>query len=97
MIVEMVGEGVNWIMDEYVRFVIDWGEMYKGFLYGEVLVFFWWKLGFVEVEYLWGKFKYCCFVVYYWKDIVLLFLDIDGDSKGVYVLVVLFFKEMVKF
>lgn len=96
-IVEMVGEGANQITDEYARSAIDWGEMYKGFPHGEVLVSSWWKLGFAEVEYPWGKPKYCCPVVYHRKDIVLLFPDIDGDSKGVYVLAALPSKEMAKF
>lgn len=96
-IVEMVGEGANRITDEYARSAIDWGEMYKGFPHGEVLVSSWWKLGFAEVEYPWGKPKYCCPVVYHRKDIVLLFPEIDGDSKGVYVLAALPAEEMAKF
>ncbi|CAA7049323.1 unnamed protein product [Microthlaspi erraticum] len=96
-IVEMVGEGSKRITDEYARSVIDWGEIYKGFPHGEVLVSSWWKLGFPEVEYPWGKPKYCCPIVYHRKDIVLLFPDIDGDSKGVNVLAALPSKEMTKF
>ncbi|KAF8097475.1 hypothetical protein N665_0288s0008 [Sinapis alba] len=96
-IVEMIGEGANRITDEYARSAIDWGEMYKGFPHGDVLVSSWWKLGFAEVEYPWGKPKYCCPVVYHRKDIVLLFPDIDGDGKGVYVLAALPSKEMTKF
>ncbi|ESQ28841.1 hypothetical protein EUTSA_v10018535mg [Eutrema salsugineum] len=96
-IVEMVGEGSKRITDEYARSAIDWGEMYKGFPHGEVLVSSWWKLGFAEVEYPWGKPKYSCPVVYHRKDIVLLFPDIDGDSKGVNVLAALPSKEMCKF
>lgn len=96
-IVEMVGEGSKRITDEYARSVIDWGEIYKGFPHGEVLVSSWWKLGFADVEYPWGKPKYCCPVVYHRKDIVLLFPDIDGDSKGVNVLAALPSKEMTKF
>ncbi|XP_010511441.1 PREDICTED: omega-hydroxypalmitate O-feruloyl transferase-like isoform X2 [Camelina sativa] len=96
-IVEIVGEGAKRITDEYARSAIDWGELYKGFPHGEVLVSSWWKLGFAEVEYPWGKPKYSCPVVYHRKDIVLLFPDIDGDSKGVYVLAALPSKEMTKF
>ncbi|KAL1223113.1 Acyltransferase GLAUCE [Cardamine amara subsp. amara] len=96
-IVEMVGEGAKRITDEYARSAIDWGELYKGFPHGEVLVSSWWKLGFSEVEYPWGKPKYSCPVVYHRKDIVLLFPDIEGDSKGVYVLAALPTKEMIKF
>lgn len=96
-IVEIVGEGAKRITDEYARSAIDWGELYKGFPHGEVLVSSWWKLGFAEVEYPWGKPKYSCPVVYHRKDIVLLFPDIDGDGKGVYVLAALPSKEMTKF
>ncbi|CAN8238196.1 unnamed protein product [Cochlearia groenlandica] len=96
-VVEMVGEGSKRITDEYARSVIDWGEMNKGYPHGEVLVSSWWKLGFEEVEYPWGKPKYSCPVVYHRKDIVLLFPDSDGDGKGVNVLAALPSKEMVKF
>ncbi|VVA94679.1 unnamed protein product [Arabis nemorensis] len=95
-IVEMVGEGSKRITDEYARSAIDWGELYKGFPHGEVLVSSWWKLGFAEVEYPWGKPKYSCPVVYHRKDIVLLFPD-DGDSKAVSVLAALPSKEMTMF
>lgn len=98
--VEMVSEGAKRMTDEYARSVIDWGELYKGFPHGEVLVSSWWRLGFAEVEYPWGKPRYSCPVVYHRKDIILLFPDIDNEEEGgggVNVLVALPPKEMDKF
>lgn len=97
-VVEMVSEGANRMTDEYAKSVIDWGEVYKGFPQGDFLVSSWWRLGFEEVEYPWGKPMYCCPVVNHRKDIILLFPDIDGVcSNGVNVLVALPHKEMDKF
>ncbi|KAM7494434.1 hypothetical protein LguiB_029043 [Lonicera macranthoides] len=96
-IVEMVGEGSKRMTDEYARSVIDWGEVYKGFPHGEFMISSWWKLGFADVEYPWGKPRYSCPVVYRRKDIILLFPDIDngvGSHEGVNVLVALPAKEM---
>ncbi|CAH9072970.1 unnamed protein product [Cuscuta epithymum] len=98
--VQMVYEGAARVTDEYARSAIDWGEMYKGFPNGEFLVSSWWKLGFEGVEYPWGKPKYSCPVVYHRKDIILLFPDIEDQSKGmsvVNVLVALPPKEMETF
>lgn len=95
--VEMVSEGAKRLTDEYVRSVIDWGEVYKGFPHGEFLMSSWWKLGFSKVEYPWGKARYSCPVVYRRKDIILLFPDIDDENNGVNVLVALPSKEMDKF
>lgn len=96
----MVSDGAKRMTDEYARSVIDWGELYKGFPQGEVLVSSWWRLGFAEVEYPWGKPRYSCPVVYHRKDIILLFPDIDNEEEGgggVNVLVALPPKEMDKF
>ncbi|KAL2549309.1 HXXXD-type acyl-transferase family protein [Forsythia ovata] len=101
-IVDMVSEGAARMTDEYARSAIDWGEIYKGFPNGEFLISSWWKLGFSEVEYPWGKPRYSCPVVYHRKDIILLFPDINNGSNnnngnGVNVLVALPAKEMEKF
>lgn len=98
-LVEMVSEGAMRMTDEYARSAIDWGEMYQGFPNGEVLVSSWWKLGFADVEYPWGKPKYSCPVVYHRKDIILLFTPIDEgeDGGGVNVLAALPPKDMEKF
>lgn len=107
--VEMVYEGAARMTDEYARSVIDWGELHKGFPQGDVLVSSWWKLGFAEVEYPWGKPRYSCPVVYHRKDIILLFPDeplpgdrnnasgCGGGNGGVNILVALPLKEMQKF
>lgn len=81
-LVEMVGEGAGRMSDEYARSVIDWGELYSGFPNGEVLVSSWWRLGFEEVEYPWGKPKYCCPVVHHRKDIILVFPPLREGSGG---------------
>ncbi|MBA0875824.1 hypothetical protein Goshw_001534 [Gossypium schwendimanii] len=95
-LVELVTEGAKRMTDEYARSAIDWGEIYQGFPNGEFLVSSWWKLGFDEVEYPWGRPKYSCPVVFQRKDIILFFPDID-DNNGVNVLVSLPSKEMSKF
>ncbi|OVA11066.1 Transferase [Macleaya cordata] len=102
-LVQMVSQGATRLTDEYARSVIDWGEIhYKGYPNGDVLVSSWWKLGFSEVDYPWGRPKYSCPIVYHRKDIILLFpdnYDIEGvnDGKGVNVLVALPTKEMEEF
>lgn len=96
-LVDLVTEGVTRMNDEYARSSIDWGELYKGFPHGEFLMSSWWRLGFNQVEYPWGKPKYCCPLVYHRKDIILLFPDIEESNSGVNVLVTLPHKEMAKF
>ncbi|KAK7380669.1 hypothetical protein VNO78_33184 [Psophocarpus tetragonolobus] len=96
-LVEMVCEGATRMSDEYARSIIDWGEINKGFPNGEVLVSSWWRLGFEQVDYPWGKPKYCCPVVYHRKDIILLFPPIDGGGDRVSIIVALPPKEMEKF
>ncbi|XP_038890698.1 omega-hydroxypalmitate O-feruloyl transferase [Benincasa hispida] len=99
-VVEMVSEAAARMTDEYARSAIDWGELYKGFPNGEFLVSSWWRLGFAEVEYPWGKPRYSCPVVCHRKDIILLFPDMNESGKtnnGVNVLVALPKKQMEKF
>ncbi|MED6138568.1 hypothetical protein PIB30_075438 [Stylosanthes scabra] len=95
-LVEIVTEGAKRMNDEYARSIIDWGELHSGFPNGEVLVSSWWRLGFEEVEYPWGKPRYCCPVVYHRKDIILLFPPLGGGD-GINVIVALPPKEMEKF
>ncbi|KAL2512458.1 HXXXD-type acyl-transferase family protein [Abeliophyllum distichum] len=54
-LVDMVSKGAARLTDEYVRSFIDWHEIYKGFVNGEFPISSWWRLGFAEVEYPWGK------------------------------------------
>ncbi|KAJ8450532.1 hypothetical protein Cgig2_020169 [Carnegiea gigantea] len=96
-LVDLVSEGAARMTDEYARSAIDWGQVYKGFPHGEFLISSWWRLGFNEVEYPWGKPKYSCPLVYHRKDIILLFPDMDESNGGVNVLVALPHKEMAKF
>ncbi|KAK9146136.1 hypothetical protein Sjap_006039 [Stephania japonica] len=97
LLVDKVSEGATRITDEYARSVIDWGETHKGLPLGDLLVSSWWKLGFADVDYAWGRPKYCCPLVAHRKDIVLFFPDIEGVGKGVNVLLALPSEEMVKF
>ncbi|KAI7735943.1 hypothetical protein M8C21_005127, partial [Ambrosia artemisiifolia] len=98
-LVELVTQGTNRMTGEYAQSVIDWGEVNKGFPNGEFLISSWWRLGFADVEYPWGKPRYSCPVVYHRKDIILLFPDIAGASSDneVNVLVALPSNEMEKF
>ncbi|KAF7852335.1 hypothetical protein BT93_L0893 [Corymbia citriodora subsp. variegata] len=100
-LVEMVTEGAGRMTDEYARSAIDWGEVNMGFPHGEVLVSSWWRLGFADVEYPWGRPRYSCPLVYHRKDIILLFPDMVTASQnggdGVNVLVALPGPEMAKF
>lgn len=97
-VVAMVAEASARMTDEYARSAIDWGELYKGFPNGEFLISSWWRLGFDDVVYPWGKPRYSCPLVYHRKDIILLFPEIGGmGSNGVNVLVALPPKEMDKF
>ncbi|KAL8544661.1 hypothetical protein ACS0TY_005046 [Phlomoides rotata] len=96
--VAMVAEGATRMTNEYARSAIDWGEIYKGFPNGEFLISSWWRLGFDEVVYPWGKPRYSCPLVRHRKDIILLFPDVGGvGSNSVNVLVALPSKEMEKF
>ncbi|KAJ0972322.1 hypothetical protein J5N97_020281 [Dioscorea zingiberensis] len=96
-LVEIVHEGATRMDDEYARSVIDWGELHKGFPRGDVFVSSWWKLGFAEVEYPWGKPLYTCPVVVPSQDITVLFPAIGGVDKGVNVLVSLPSDDMEKY
>ncbi|GJW81078.1 omega-hydroxypalmitate O-feruloyl transferase [Tanacetum coccineum] len=98
-LVEMVTEGNKRMTGDYAKSVVDWGETNKGFPNGEFLISSWWRLGFADVEYPWGKPRYSCPVVYHRKDIILLFPDIVGadNDNEVNVLVALPHKEMEKF
>ncbi|KAL3653979.1 hypothetical protein CASFOL_003660 [Castilleja foliolosa] len=98
-VVDMVAEGAGRMTNEYARSAIDWGEVYKGFPNGEFLISSWWRLGFDEVVYPWGKAMYSCPLVYHRKDIILLFPEVGGPAgnNGVNVLVALPTKEMDKF
>ncbi|XP_043687279.1 fatty alcohol:caffeoyl-CoA acyltransferase [Telopea speciosissima] len=98
-LVEMVSEGATRMTDEYIRSAIDCGEMSKRFPHGDLLISSWWKLGFSNVDYPWGRPKYSCPVVRHRKNIIVFFPDIEGASfdNGVNILVALPFKEMEKF
>ncbi|KAF3329448.1 omega-hydroxypalmitate O-feruloyl transferase [Carex littledalei] len=82
LLVDRVHEGAEKMTDAYVRSVVDWGETNIGVPHGDVLISSWWKLGFDDVEYPWGKPIYSCPVADPKRDIVLLLPSIKFD-KGV--------------
>ncbi|KAF6148767.1 hypothetical protein GIB67_019375 [Kingdonia uniflora] len=99
-IVRMISQGSERMTDEYIKSVIDWGELNKGFPNGDVFVSSWWKLGVGDVMYPWGKPIWSCPVVRnHSYNIILLLPDIKGTSntEGVNVVVALPHKQMVKF
>ncbi|XXG89241.1 hypothetical protein AAC387_Pa12g1292 [Persea americana] len=98
-LVEAVREGATRMTDEYVRSVIDWGQLYKGFPRGDVVISSWWKLGFGDVEYPWGRPIYSCPVMIRSSEIIVLVPDKKkgmGDN-GVNVCVGLPSKNMEEF
>ncbi|CAA6660127.1 unnamed protein product [Spirodela intermedia] len=54
-VVEVVREGSARMDEDYVRSAIDWGQLYKGFPRGDVLISSWWRLGLDEVEFRGGR------------------------------------------
>ncbi|KAL9249590.1 Acyltransferase GLAUCE-like protein [Drosera capensis] len=81
-LVDMVAEGAARMTDQYVRSAIDYGETNKMFPIGDFMISSWWKLGFNEVEYPWGKPIYRCPLISKRKDIILLLPDIASFAPG---------------
>ncbi|KAG9447103.1 hypothetical protein H6P81_013231 [Aristolochia fimbriata] len=100
-VVEAVREGSTRLTDEYARSAIDWGQLHRGVPHGDVLVSSWWRLGFAEVDFPWGRPIYCVPVVIPNGDIVVLLPDKEpnpaGTGTGVYALVGMPSKHMEKF
>lgn len=97
-LVEAVREGATRMTDEYARSVIDWGQLCKGFPRGDVVISSWWKLGFEEVEYPWGRPIYSRPVMILNSEIIVLLPDKKGmGDKGVNVFVGLPSKNMEEF
>lgn len=86
LLVDRVQEGAEKMTDDYVRSVVDWGETNIGVPHGDVFISSWWKLGFDDVEYPWGRPTYSCPVPDVKRDIILLLPSI-GSDKGVNCLV----------
>eukprot|EP01018_Ginkgo_biloba_P029399 Gb_31500 [translate_table: standard] len=96
--VQKLQEGVGRMTDAYLRSCIDWGEIYKGIPRteeGSMFVSSWWRLGFEEIEYPWGKPLYSGPVVHERVDIV-LFLP-NQRENGVNVFLALDARRMAKF
>ncbi|KAK6254510.1 hypothetical protein QQP08_012640 [Theobroma cacao] len=84
--VEKIKEGRERITDEYARSVIDWLEVHRGFpatCNGTFYVSAWWKLGFNELDFGYGKPAHGGPVVSGNDEFVLLLSDAKcGDSGG---------------
>lgn len=81
-LVEVVREGATRMTEEYARSVIDWGQLYKGFPRGDVVISSWWKLGFGDVEYPWGRPIYSCPVMIRSSEIIVLVPDMKKGMGG---------------
>ncbi|XP_042487474.1 fatty alcohol:caffeoyl-CoA acyltransferase-like, partial [Macadamia integrifolia] len=98
-VVELVSERATRMSDEYIKSAIDCGELSKRVPYSDILISSWWKLGFSNANYPWGRPKYNCPVVHHRKNIIVFFPDIEGPTSGdgVNILVDFPLKEMEKF
>ncbi|XP_020576915.1 omega-hydroxypalmitate O-feruloyl transferase [Phalaenopsis equestris] len=96
-LVEAVAKGAERMDDEYARSVIDWGAVYRGLPKGDMFVSSWWRLGFADVDFPWGKALYTCPVADPKRDVALLLPSIGGAEDGVNVLVALQGEEMDRF
>ncbi|GLJ21957.1 hypothetical protein SUGI_0411250 [Cryptomeria japonica] len=97
--VEKVKEGMGRVSDEYVHSGIDWGEENKKGgtrTEGGIFVSSWWKLGFEDVEYPWGKPLYYGPILHELQNFVLL-LPNNVDRNGVHVFLALPPHQMPKF
>ncbi|KAG8371812.1 hypothetical protein BUALT_Bualt12G0002100 [Buddleja alternifolia] len=55
-IVGLISEGVTRVTDEYVKSMLDWIEInVKAVPNGDYFITSWWRLGFEQVVYPWGK------------------------------------------
>ncbi|XP_077228074.1 acyltransferase GLAUCE-like isoform X1 [Tasmannia lanceolata] len=95
-LVEAIQEGTARMSDEYAKSVMDWGQLYKGFPRGDILVSSWWRLGLADVDYPWGRPIYSCPLMNPNADIVILYPDSKG-SEGVNAMVTLPLEDMEKF
>ncbi|GLJ21959.1 hypothetical protein SUGI_0411270 [Cryptomeria japonica] len=97
--VEKVKEGIGRVSDKYVQSGIDWREVNKKSgprMEGTFIVSSWWKLGFEDVEYPWGKPLHYGPVLHEKVNIVLL-LPNNVDRNGVHVFLALLPHQMPKF
>jgi len=78
--VELVRQGAERMTDEYIRSAIDWGEFYKGFPKADVMFTTWWKFGFDDLEFEWGKPKCFCPLPNPGRELIMMF---PGADKGV--------------
>ncbi|KAG8366013.1 hypothetical protein BUALT_Bualt17G0032000 [Buddleja alternifolia] len=95
-LVGMVSNGTERVTDEYIRSTLDWIEINKGVPNGEYFISSWWRLGFEEVVYPWGKPIYS-FPLMNQNKYICFLLPPDADDVIVNVLVTLPAKEMERF
>ncbi|KAI5073354.1 hypothetical protein GOP47_0011367 [Adiantum capillus-veneris] len=85
--VKLVQDAIAAVTDDYVRSALDWGEINHGvpaILSGCFFVAAWWKLGFHNVDFGWGKPFYCGPVVNGRVEFVLLLPHTTKDSCCIY-------------
>eukprot|EP00250_Pteridium_aquilinum_P009571 c18761_g1_i1 orf=413-1831(-) len=85
--VKRIQEAVAAVTDDYVRSTLDWGEVNQGVpavLDGCFIVSAWWKLGFRNVDFGWGKPFYCGPVVNGRTEFVLLLPHTSKDTCCIY-------------
>eukprot|EP01018_Ginkgo_biloba_P029220 Gb_32275 [translate_table: standard] len=85
--VQKVQEGVRRMTDSYLRSCIDWGEVYKGIPrtdQGGMFISSWWRLGFEEIKYPWGKPLYSGPVIHARVDIVLLLPNKEKNGVNIF-------------
>ncbi|KAI3907871.1 hypothetical protein MKW92_029977 [Papaver armeniacum] len=98
-LVGKIEEGAKRVKDEYIRSLIDWGELHNGYVHGDVLLTSWWKIPFTDLKFPWGKPLNICPIVHQWSNLVILMPDNNREveNKGVNISVSLPKEDMEKF
>ncbi|KAI3881974.1 hypothetical protein MKW92_030734 [Papaver armeniacum] len=98
-LVGKIAEGAKRVKDEYIRSLIDWGELHNGYVHGDVMLTSWWKIPFTDLKFPWGKPLNICPIVHQWSNLVILMPDNNREvqNKGVNISVSLPKEDMEKF
>ncbi|KAI3873341.1 hypothetical protein MKX03_003210 [Papaver bracteatum] len=98
-LVRKIAEGAKRVKDEYIRSLIDWRELYNGYVHGDVMLTSWWKIPFTDLKFPWGKPLNICPIAHQWGNLVILMPDNNREveNKGVNILVSLPQEDMEKF
>lgn len=86
-LVELIAERPKEMTDEYAKSAIDWLEVNRGVIHGDLIIFSWMRLGQDQVTYPWGMPMYSCPLGHTHDDIGLIFPDaVDGWISSLMVL-----------